>query len=207
MRFLIFAMLLLEGCQFINPDPELFRLNQPQKNVETSKDFYCRKLSHTRLVEQLGDDLVRFSSGGKASFSTGAETQAHVEFYAEIERGDSAVFYFRTIPIEYSLTPAIELHLTSTGCRLEENGKLLVNVASIKSVHGKAQKIILETDGAYCRVAVDCQTIYFGKSTLPGTQFFVVEAQVGTQMKLSQFSHNFTIPINLEQNKLMLNQN
>ena len=66
-----------------------------------------------------------------------------------------------------------------------QDGILLTKVDSIKAKVGEKSRILIENYGKLVNIVVDCDTVYYGKVTLPATEHIVVHPLKNSDIDLS----------------------
>ncbi len=181
---LISTILFITSCTpnqfFLNADrPELLRISGlkigdlDSINVNTTNSFYIY-------------------AGGRADlrcYNPGV-TQLSTDFTTELLNGKGLRFSFRTVTDKFEQHPSISFDYTTNGCIVKENGAIISQVDSIKAEINKPARIIIENYGKLYNIIVDCDTVYYGKTEIPATEYCIIQTIEKTNAKLSGIEFN-----------------
>ncbi len=176
--------LLLQACY-----SESFVLNEM-----TSQALYGRKMTPIGTVEVSGADELTVYGGGMAAVRSWRLTQSELEFYLIVDEGPGVILHTRSVPIEFDLAPGVALYYTIDGCRLLEKGRELASTDTLRAVPGERERILIRNDGHRMRILIGCDVMYDGPSSLPATEFLVVESLESSTVRLEQFAYGRSVP-------------
>lgn len=172
----IALLLVLTSCV-----SEVFILNEGTSDV-----LYGKILTAIDSVEITPAQEVIVHSSGVAALRTYAETQSRWLFLSTLRKGEEAIFRVRTVPIEFELTPSVDIYFSTRGCRIEEEGRLLAANDTVRAQLGVAEKIEIRHEGPLLTVTVGCTRIYQGEVQRPGTEWLVVESPSGSEVEIAR---------------------
>lgn len=179
MKPIVYSLLLLfvlTSCA-----SEIFVLNEGTKGA-----VYGKILTRIDSVETTPAQGVLVHSGGVAALRNYAETQSQWLFLSTLQRGEETVFRVRAVPIEFELTPSVDIHFSTHGCRIEEEGRLLAANDAVRARLGIAEKIEIRHEGPLLTVTVGCTRVFQGPVQRPGTEWLVVESPSGSEVEISR---------------------
>lgn len=171
-----FVALLASSCV-----SEFFTLNEG-----TSQVVYGRIMSHLDSVETVGRAALKVHSGGVAAIRNYDITQCRWDLSATLTKGTETIYRVRTLPIEKELIPSIDIIYSTSGCRVEEEGRLLANHDSVQAVRGVESKIQVTNDGDYLTVVIGCTRVFHRAVEKPSTEWLVVESPTGSEVVLAR---------------------
>lgn len=152
----------------------------------TPDALYGKILTKIDSVEVTPTQGVVVHSGGVAALRTYAETQSEWRFLSTLHKGEETVFRVRTVPIEFELTPSVDIYFSTRGCRIEEEGRILATNDTARAQVGVAEKIEIRHEGPLLTVTVGCTRVYQGMVQRPGTEWLVVESPSGSEVEVSR---------------------
>lgn len=160
---------------------EIFVLNEGTEDA-----VYGKILTQIDSVETTRTQSLLVHSGGIAALRDYEETQSQWLFLSTLQQGNETVFRVRAVPIEFELTPSVDIHFSTSGCRIEEEGRLLVANDTVRARLGVAEKIEIRHEGPLLTVTVGCTRVYQGPVQRPGTEWLVVESPSGSAVEISR---------------------
>jgi hypothetical protein len=170
------AALLLNACV-----TEYFTLNEGMGNT-----LYGEILSKIDSVDIVRNRLLVVHSGGKAAMRDYEITQCRWLLQSTLKRGEETIYRLRTVPIEFYLTPSVDVFISTSGCRVEQQGRVLAVNDTVRVVPGVPEKIEFINDGNLFTVTVGCTRIFQGPVSLPSTEWLVVESPSGSEVECAQ---------------------
>ena len=173
-----FIALLLASCV-----SEYFTVND-----NTSMVLYGKVMSEIDSVEVVRQTALRVYSGGVAALRNYDVTQCRWELLAKLTQGTATIYRVRTLPIERRLLPSIDIIYSTTGCRVEEEGRLLASNDTVRAVPGVEEKIQVINDGDFLTVIIGCTRVFHEPVARPSTEWIVVESPSGSEVVISRFA-------------------
>ena len=170
--------LLLTSCV-----SEYFTVNEGTPGV-----LYGKIMSNIDSVEVVRQTTLKVYSGGVAALRNYDVTQCRWELHSTLTKGTQTIYRVRTLPIEKRLIPSIDIIYSTSGCRVEEEGRLLVSNDTVRAVPGVAEKIQVTNDGDYLTVMIGCTRVYREPVKRPSTEWLVVESPSGSEVVVTNIS-------------------
>lgn len=169
----LLSVILFNGCMVISDVfvPDIYALNK-----ESTNPLIGVIIGDLDGAEPASGNAVIIYEDGKTSLRTPGLTQFVADFTVTLHRGEGLRFGFRTNAKDYGKHPAILFDYTINGCRVYENGKLLVDNKSVKSGIKYPARIQLTNDGKYIKISVDCEEIYNSTTSLEATEYVIIES-------------------------------
>lgn len=162
---------------------EYFTLNEGMGNT-----LYGEILSKIDSVDIVRGRTIVVHSGGKAAVRDYEVTQCRWLMQSTLKRGEETIYRLRTVPIELTLTPSIDIFFSTRGCRVEDRGRVLAVNDTVRATPGVAEKIEFINDGNLLTVTVGCTRIFQGPVSLPATEWLVVESPSGSEVECTQIA-------------------
>lgn len=162
-------ILILLSCS-----PDRFYLNQ---NLSYEEEIAAIKIGNIDSVEKIAKNSFALYSGGFVDLYCQEipVTQLQADFTVDIKEGEGLNFYFRTIADHFEKQQNINFEYSTNGCKVTEVGKLVVFVDTIKAQQNKQARIKIENYGNLYNIIIDCDTVYYGKTSLPATQHILIK--------------------------------
>ncbi len=163
---LLFLLASMAGCH-----PDMFILN-------INRDYQIEGLNMSTLnsLEVVRDNGLLLHPGGLISLRSPLVTQVNADFTVELLKGEGLRFSFRTVSNDYPNRPAIKFDYTGKKCTVWENDKVISEVDTVKANYQGPSRIRIQNDGPLMNIMVDCDTVYYGKTDLPCTEYVIIEA-------------------------------
>jgi len=169
--------------------PDQFRLNPSNPDLNLISGLIIGKLDS---VELIADNAIKLYEGGGVdlrAYQSGT-TQLQADITAEILYGEEIMLAFRTVSDKFETRRAIKFYFSKDGCKLKQNDSLITSVDSIKAQIGEPSRIKLENYGDLINVTVDCDTLFYGRTNLPATEYVIARCPRGSRAKLSGIIFN-----------------
>ncbi len=163
-------------------------------NEGTSAVLYGKIMSELDSVEVVRQTTLRVYSGGVAALRNYNTTQCRWELLAKLTKGTETVYRVRTLPIERALIPSIDIVYSTSGCRVEEEGRVLVSNDTVRAVPGVEEKIQVTNDGDFLTVVIGCTRVFHQPVAKPSTEWLVVESPSGSEVVVSRMATEETRP-------------
>ncbi len=169
--------------------PDRFQLNSSNPNLYLISGLIIGELDS---VELIADNAIKLYEGGGADLSAYqfGITQLQTDITAEIIYGEELMLAFRTVSDKFETRRSIKFYFSKNGCRLMQNDSLITAVDSIKALIGEPSRIKLENYGDLINVTVDCDTVFYGRTNLPATEYVIARCPRGSRAKLSGIIFN-----------------
>lgn len=177
-----FALLLIASAVALaSCVSETFTLND-----NTPALLYGRILSDVDSVQVVQQTALHVHSGGVAAVRNYSMTQCRWELLAKLTKGTETIYRVRTLPVERKLIPSIDIVYSTTGCRVEQGGKVLVQNDTVRAVPGVEEKIQVTNDGSLLTVEIGCTRVFHQSVAQPSTEWLVVESPHGSEVVISR---------------------
>ncbi|MDQ1265933.1 MAG: hypothetical protein QG635_1085 [Bacteroidota bacterium] len=175
----IYIITLISIAVLASCSPDRFQINW-EKNTR----IFGEKLCSIDSVEAYSTNAIKLCPGGCASMKLSGLTQLYIDLSVVITEGEGVRIRFRTVSNDYKNQSSISLVLTGNGYSVEEKGKVICRSDSLKAVINQPNRIILQNDGKYVKIRVDCDDIYTGITDLPATEYLIIETMPHTTAKV-----------------------
>lgn len=173
----ISAAATLGGCSIINsifnsilPQPDVFYLNRWNISGQLA---VVHNLSPIDSVRQTADNTLYLHSGSTVAISTDKITDFAGDFSVTLPRGGGIRLAFRTVEHFYETEKGIAFVFTTNGSYIEENGREIARIDTIRAVPGLQTRIFIINEGRKYRVQAGCNVIYRGETDLPTTEYII----------------------------------
>jgi len=170
----ILIIIFSSGCT-----PDRFVLNRAQDYPILG--YIMTGLDDVRVVN---DNSLFLYPSGRVSLSTTGMTQFIGNFSVELRKGNGVRFYFRTVSSQFDRQPFISLEYTTKGCIVNDNNTSKTLIDSVAASIHKPELIKVVNDGKFIRIFVGCAEIYNKATTLPATEYIIVEAMPQSEVFL-----------------------
>ena len=176
----IMAIIILSSCS-----PDKFILNQNERYPISGLI-----MSGLDRVDVIGENVLILNEEGRTALRSVGLTQFRADFTVELLKGDGIRLSIRSASHHYRYHPSLALDYTSNGCSITENGRLVKKIDSIRAIYRTPTRIIMENDGKYCQISVDCNIIYKGPTPLLATEYIILESINDTKARITGISFN-----------------
>jgi len=181
------CIVLLIGCGIIPallPDPYFFRLNR----ISTSPILAAYNLSHIDSVEQTADNSVKIYKGGKIVLALGEAADHVTDISITPRNGTEFTMGFRTTVREYKEKKGLEFVFANNTLLIKENGKTIDEKKNVTLSKNIQERFIIVNDASEYSVQVGCDTVFRGKTILPGTEYIFLTTQNNTEINANAIS-------------------
>ena len=197
----ILPVIILTSCMSkIFPDPYLFILNEEIQDVTP---IYGKIMSHLSSVEVTGINEIEVYPGGRFALASAMMTHLNADFTVEIMEGEGLRFAFRSASHNYDIHPKVVFDYTTSGCTVKENNTILTTVDSIKADLNKRFRVKIDNNGSFFNITVDCDTVYKGHTSIPMSEYVVVETLESSAARLSGINFEEYVETNKDKNLLI----
>lgn len=181
MRLLLFAILLPVAVLLSACVSEQFTLNEGTDHL-----LFGEILSKIDSVDIVRNRTLVVHSGGATAVRNYEVTQCRWLLHSTLKQGDETIYRLRTVPIEFQLTPSVDVVFSTRGCRVQEGGRILAVTDTVRATPGVREKLEFINDGSLLTVTVGCTRVYQGPVGLPSTEWLVVESPSGSEVECTQ---------------------
>lgn len=187
----ILVIILLNSCH-----PDFFRMNKTDQYP-----LFAFKMNSIDSVEKIAENSIRIYDGGRAAIGSNALTQLQSDMTVKVEKGSGLRIVIRSAVNNFENHQYLAFDFSDKGSVISENGKVLVSTDSINATPQENYRVVIENDGAFVSIRVDCDEVFHGKTKIPASEYIILETLPGSQVRVSGI--NFANV--LEDNKFFTN--
>lgn len=176
---LLTAIVLISSC---SPDQFLLNRDRPEQLIISGL-----KIGNLDSINVYSTNAFYIYSGGRTDLRcyTPGVTQLSADFTTEILSGKGLRFSLRSVTDKFETHPSITFDYATTGCIVKENGVIISQVDSIQAKVRKVVRIKIENFGKLYNIIVDCDTVYYGRTEIPATEYCIIQSIDKSKAKLS----------------------
>ena len=174
---IIILAAIISACNPVN-----FVLN---KNEDVTLYGLIMSALETVEISSKYSNTLLLRENARVALSTSKITQFNSKFTVEIFHGEGMRFSFRTISDSFDDHSSIQFDYNTEGSYIYLKDKLLVMTDTIKANAMDKKLIQISNNGDYFLVAVDCDTVYYGRTNLPATEYVIIETLGKTEVFVS----------------------
>ncbi len=178
---ILFALSGIIGCSAMF-HPDYFKLDEDE--ITPIEVFI---LSDIHSAEKTYDNEFLLHNGGLVALKKKDETSNSLQFTASLQAGEGLRLMFRTDKRKYRDEPGIVLEWTQNSCIIKENKKLVAKVDSVVLPLNSPVLLTVINEGGLYLITADCDTIINAKTSLPVTEFYLIES-MQSELKISGVS-------------------
>ncbi len=156
----------------ILPQPDVFYLNR--WNI-SGQFAVAHNLSPLDSVSQTAENTLFLNSGSTVTISLEKITDFVSDFSVTLPRGGGIRLATRTVKRFYETEKGIAFVFTTNGSYIEENGREIARIDTIRAVPGLQTRLLIINEGKKYRVQVGCNVIFRGETDLPATEYIIAQ--------------------------------
>ncbi len=175
----------LSGCSIMNallPQPDVFYINRWNFS---GRFAVAHNMSALDSVQQIADNSLLLHSGATVAIASEKLTDFEGDFSITLSRGSGLRLATRTVEHFYATEKGIAFVYAANGSYIEENGKEIARIDSVRAVLGQQARILILNEGKKYSVQVGCDIIYRGETSLPSTEYVIAEPLPGTKAEIA----------------------
>jgi hypothetical protein len=146
------------------------------------------KMTSIDDVDVVNDNSIFIRNSGIVALTLAEKTQLIFDVTVDLQSGDGLRFAFRTVSDNYATHPGIFFDFTTSGSRVRENQTTLAAVDSVRAKIGQLSRIRIFNDGKIFTILADCDTVYYGRTELPATEYLIIESLRGSEALIKGIS-------------------
>lgn len=176
---------MLGGCTIIEsilPHPDQFVLNRWNFVAQM---LYVQNMSPLDSVEQTADNTLLLHSGSTAAIAADRLTDFAADFSITLTRGTGVRLATRTVEHFYKEEKGIAFVYTTTGSFIEENGREVAQIDSVRAIPGQQARVFIINEGKKYSVQVGCNVVYRGETSLPSTEYVIAQPLASSAVELA----------------------
>lgn len=185
--FILTPILIIWGKNYT---PDEFDLND-----NTVSRQHVWNMSALDNVERIQPDAMSMKENSTVAIAYPGTTQFASEYTTTLSGGEGIRFRFRTTRHDYKQdkNTGLSFSYTPTGCTLEENGRTVQYIDSIRATANTPTRILIQNHGNYYSITVGCSRIVYKTTSLPSTEYVIVETMGGTAATMKDITFASTM--------------
>lgn len=175
----------VQGCSII-----VSLLPQPDRYVINRWNFagqlaVAHNMSPLDSIRQTADNTLFLHSGGTVAIASEKLTNFAGDFSITLRRGAGVRLATRTVEEFYSTEKGIAFVYTTDGSYIEENGRVIARLDSVRAVRGLQSRVFIINEGKKYRVHIGCNIVYRGETSLPATEYVIAQSLPESDVELA----------------------
>ncbi len=156
-------------------NPRQFYLNLANPNADPISGLTLGPLQSAKII---GENAAEIYEGGAiaARLDAGGLTQLGAEFNLTLLRGEGAKIYIRNAADGYQRRKSIVFDYSTEGSIVYEGDKPIAEADSVKARLNEEARVKIENYGKIVKITVDCDTVFYGKTEIPATEYLIIES-------------------------------
>ncbi|MCX6156132.1 MAG: hypothetical protein NT007_18440 [Candidatus Kapabacteria bacterium] len=175
---IVFAVLGFSGCQQYN---RIFRPDKLIFHDGTDSTIKGLKMTDIDSIYQINDNSFQMCSGSMLSLKYENARQFIATYTVTLRYGSTVKIHFRTVAKYFEKNEKLTFSYGLTGSKLFYNGKEILANPSLKATINEPKLITIINDGKYFSIKVDCDYFYTGETSLPNTEYNIIETDSATR--------------------------
>jgi hypothetical protein len=162
-------------------DPYWFVLNNRESNAWLLHGY---KMCDMDSVEVYADDAFYMRKNTMVSLHKVDMTQFEADFTITLTQGRGVNFYLRSVRHNFENHNQIKFEYNTDGCGIYENGDLVRQVDTVVAETNEAKRVIFKNFTHSYLILVDCDTVYYGRTNLPQSEYIIIESKKSTEIDI-----------------------
>lgn len=158
-------------------------------NLESNAPVVGYKISGPYEVVKINENSVFLKKNAITSLKKFNKTQLEESYTVKIQSGDSLRFHLRTTRVDYPRESGIIFDLTSNGCSLKHQGKILAAADSVFITPGVDCLVKIINEGKNLKIYVDCAELFNGRIERNLTEYTIIKS-INTEAEIKAIENN-----------------
>ncbi|MEO5928743.1 MAG: hypothetical protein ABIR47_02310, partial [Candidatus Kapaibacterium sp.] len=151
-------------------------------DIFSGSDIYQGTILSDHSLVETGRSTILLKPGARFAIRTQMLTQWLGQFDVKILGGEGFTAYLRTVPHDFDTTRGIAFRYSVDGCAVRTESGAVVPVNY--NADNEQQTLSFYNEADLLSVSAGCKRIYQRQSTLPATEYIILETLPGSTVEL-----------------------